>query len=153
MNFPADQFRDGTQATDEEVAAWFEEHKDDYRIPEKRKVKYALLDVQAIRDRITVSPQDVQRYYEDNAQQFSTPEQVRASHILLKTEGKNDDDVKKQAEALAAKAKGGATSRRSRRSTHRTRATPPRAATSTSSPAGRWCPSSTRWRSRCSPAR
>ena len=37
-----------------------------------------------------------------------TPEQVRASHILLKTEGKNEEDVKKQAEDLAAKAKGGA---------------------------------------------
>lgn len=108
VNFPADRFREGTQATDEEVAAWFEGRKEEYRIPEKRKVKYALLDVQALRDRITVSPQDVQRYYEDNAQQFSTPEQVRASHILLKTEGKNEDDVRKQAEALAAKAKGGA---------------------------------------------
>ena len=108
VTFPADRFREGVQATDQEVAAWFEQHKDDYRIPEKRKVKYALLDVQAIRDRITVTPQDVQRYYEDNAQQFSSPEQVRASHILLKTEGKNEADVKKQADDLAAKAKAGA---------------------------------------------
>ena len=108
VSFPADRFREGMQATDQEVAAWFEEHKDDYRIPEKRKVKYALLDVQAIRDRVTVTPQDVQRYYEDNAQQFSSPEQVRASHILLKTDGRNEADVKKQADDLAAKAKAGA---------------------------------------------
>ena len=108
VNFPADKFREGTQATDEEVAAWFEKHKDTYRIPEKRKVKYALLDVQAIRDRITVTPQDVQRDYEDNAQQYSTPEQVRASHILLKTDGKNEADVKKLADEIAAKAKAGA---------------------------------------------
>ena len=108
VNFPADQFREGTQASDDEVAAWFEKNKDTYRIPEKRKVKYALLDVQAVRDRMTVSPQDVQRYYEDNAQQYSTPEQVRASHILLKTEGKNEADVKKLAEEIAAKAKAGA---------------------------------------------
>jgi peptidyl-prolyl cis-trans isomerase D len=106
--FPADRFREGTQATDQEVAAWFEGHKDDYRVPEKRKVKYALLDLQAIRNRLTVTPQDVQRYYEDNAQQFSSPEQVRASHILLKTEGKNEADVKKLADDLAAKARAGA---------------------------------------------
>ena len=108
VNFPADKFREGAQATDEEVSAWFEANKDDYRIPEKRKVKYALLDVQAIRDRITISPQDVQNYYEDNAQQFSTPEQVRASHILLKTEGKNEEDVRKLAEDIAKKARAGA---------------------------------------------
>src|SRR5215203_5868465 len=90
VNFPADKFREGMQASDDEVAAWFEKKKDTYRIPEKRKVKYALLDVQAIRERTTVAPQQVQRYYEDNAQQYSTPEQVRASHVLLKTDGKKE---------------------------------------------------------------
>ena len=108
VSFPADKFREGVQANDQEVADWFDAHKDEYRVPEKRKVKYALLDVQGIRDRITVSQQDVQRYYEDNAQQFSTPEQVKASHILLKTEGKNEEDVKKLAEEVAAKARAGA---------------------------------------------
>ena len=108
VNFPADRFREGLQASDQEVAAWFDEHKDEYRVPEKRKVKYALLDLQSIRDRIAVTPEDVQRYYEDNAQQFSSPEQVRASHILLKTEGKNEADVKKLADDIAAKARGGA---------------------------------------------
>ena len=107
VNFPADKYREAAQATDAEISAWFEGRQNDYRIPEKRKVKYALLDVQAIRQRITVSPTDVQRYYEDNAQQFSTPEQVRASHILFKTEGKTEADVKKQADDVAAKAKAG----------------------------------------------
>jgi peptidyl-prolyl cis-trans isomerase D len=106
--FPADKFREGLQASDEEISRHFESNKEQYRIPEKRKVRYALLDVQSLRDRITVTPQDVQRSYEDNAQQYSTPEQVRASHILLKTDGKNEADVKKRAEDLAAKAKAGA---------------------------------------------
>jgi peptidyl-prolyl cis-trans isomerase D len=108
VNFPADKFLEGLQASDEEISRHFESNKDAYRIPEKRKVRYALLDVQAIRDRITVTPQDIQRYYEDNAQQYSTPEQVRASHILLKTDGKNEADVKKLADDIAAKAKAGA---------------------------------------------
>src|SRR4029079_13954738 len=43
-----------------------------------------------------------------NIQQYSTPEQVRASHILLKTEGKDDAAVKKQAEDLLAQLKKGA---------------------------------------------
>jgi peptidyl-prolyl cis-trans isomerase D len=108
LNFPAEKFLEGTQATDQEVADWFEKNKETYRVAEKRKVRYAVVDTQGIRDRITVTPQDVQRYYEDNQQQYSTPEQVRASHILLKTEGKNEADVKKQAEDLAAQAKKGA---------------------------------------------
>src|SRR5439155_884361 len=36
-----------------------------------------------------------------------TPEQIRASHILLKTEGKNDADVKAKAEGILKEAKAG----------------------------------------------
>ena len=106
--FPADKFREGVTASDAEIAAYFNEHKAEYRIPDKRKIRYALVDVQAIRERTQVNALDVQRYYEDNEQQYSTPEQVRASHILLKTQGKDDAAVKKQAEDLLAKIKGGA---------------------------------------------
>ena len=108
VSFPLDKYRETVQATDEEASRWFEERKDSYKIPEKRKVRYALVDVQALRERVQVSPQDVQRYYEDNEQQYKQPEQVRASHILLKTEGKDDAAVKKQAEDLAKQAKAGA---------------------------------------------
>ncbi|MBW8713406.1 MAG: peptidyl-prolyl cis-trans isomerase [Acidobacteria bacterium] len=108
VSFPADKFREGIEATDAELNAYYEAHKDELKIPEKRKVKYALVDMQAIRNRTPVSAEDIQRNYEDNKQQYSTPEQVRASHILLKTEGKDDATVKKQAEDLLAKVKAGA---------------------------------------------
>lgn len=108
VNFPADKFREGLTATDQELAAHFDKHKNDYKVPEKRKVKFALLDIQQIRERIQVTPEDVQRKYDENSQQYSTPEQVRASHILLNTEGKDDAAVKKRAEEILAKAKSGA---------------------------------------------
>lgn len=107
INFPADKFREATTATDAEVAAWFESHKSDYKIPEKRKIKYALINTQAMRDRQQVPAADVERHYQENQQQFSTPEQVRASHILFKTEGKDEAEVRKQAEAVLARAKAG----------------------------------------------
>ena len=105
VRFPADKYRDTVSATDAEIAAEFEARKNEYRIPEKRKVKYALVDTQAIRERTQVSAEDVQRHYQDNPQQFSTQEQVRASHILFKTEGKDEAAVRKQAEEVLAKAK------------------------------------------------
>jgi peptidyl-prolyl cis-trans isomerase D len=107
VNFPADKFREATTATDAEISSWFDSHKKDYKIPEKRKVKYALINTQSMRDRQQVSAEDVQRHYQDNQQQFTTPEQVRASHILFKTEGKDEAAVRKQAEAVLARAKAG----------------------------------------------
>ncbi len=108
VSFPADKFREGLEATDAELSAYYEAHKNELKIAEKRKVKYALVDMQAIRNKITISPDDIKRGYEDKEQQYATPEQVRASHILLKTQGKDDAAVKKQAEDLLAKAKSGA---------------------------------------------
>jgi peptidyl-prolyl cis-trans isomerase D len=107
VNFPADNFREATTATDDEVKAWFDSHKAEYKIPEKRKVKYALIDTQAIRSRTQISAEDVQRHYNENQSQYSQPEQVRASHILFKTEGKDEAEVRKQAEAVLKRARAG----------------------------------------------
>ena len=87
---------------------YFDAHKEDFRIPEKRKIKYLLVDVDALRAKVTVPPADVERAYNDNIEQYSTPEQVRASHILLKTEGKDDAAVKARAEEVLKQAKSGA---------------------------------------------
>ena len=108
VNFPADKFREGATATDAEVAKYFEDHKETYRVGEKRKVRYLTIDQETLRQKATVTGQQIERSYNDNIQQYSTPEQVRASHILLKTEGKDDAAVKKQAEDLLAKIKAGA---------------------------------------------
>ncbi len=106
--FTANQFRNGIQPTDAELAAQFAAHPDIYRIPEKRRVRYLSLDAEALKAKMTVTPQEVEQRYKDNQQMYSTPEQIRASHILFKTEGKDDADVKKLAESVLAKAKAGA---------------------------------------------
>ena len=104
----ADRFRDKVTVTDADVAAHFESHKAEYRVGEQRKIKYLLLDREQARQKVVVPPTDVQRYYNDNIQQYQTPEQVRASHILLKTAGKDEADVRKQAEEILKQVKGGA---------------------------------------------
>jgi peptidyl-prolyl cis-trans isomerase D len=107
VSFPADKFREGLVASDADVSKYFDEHKDAFKIAEKRKVRYLTIDQEAMRQKATVSGQQIERAYTDNIQQYSTPEQVRASHILLKTEGKDDAAVKKQAEEILAKVKAG----------------------------------------------
>jgi len=104
----ADTFRTQVTASDAEVASHFEAHKNDFRIPEKRKIRYLLVDIDAVRAKIVVPPADVERAYNTSIDQYTTPEQVRASHILLKTEGKDDATVKAKAEELLKQARAGA---------------------------------------------
>jgi peptidyl-prolyl cis-trans isomerase D len=103
--FTATQFRNTIQPTEAELTAQFSANIDKYRLPEKRRVKYLAVDSNSLKAKMTATPQEIQALYEQNKASYSTPEQVRASHILLKTEGKDAAAVKKQAEAILAKAK------------------------------------------------
>jgi peptidyl-prolyl cis-trans isomerase D len=105
--FTATQFRSGIQPTDAELAAQFNAHQDNYKIPEKRRVRFLSISADALRDKMTATPQEIEARYKDSLQVYSTPEQVRASHILFKTEGKDEAAVKKAAEAVLARAKAG----------------------------------------------
>jgi len=101
----ADKFRDKVAVSDADINSYYTAHQAEYRKGEQRKIKYVLVDRDQLRSRITVTPQDVDSYYNSNVQQFQTPEQVRASHILLKTEGKDEAAVRKQAEDVLKQAK------------------------------------------------
>jgi peptidyl-prolyl cis-trans isomerase D len=108
VSFTADTFRSQVSASDAEVASYFSGHQNDFKIPEKRKIRYLLLDIEALRAKTQVPASDIEREYNNNSEQYTTPEQVRASHILLKTEGKDEAAVKAKAEALLKQARSGA---------------------------------------------
>jgi len=108
VTFTADKFRNQVAASDAEIASYFDGHKDTFKIPEKRKIRYLLVDVEALRAKVVVPPAEIERTYNANIEQYSTPEQVRASHILLKTEGKDDAAVKAKAEDVLKQARAGA---------------------------------------------
>lgn len=108
ITFTADNFRTQVTPADADISSYFEGHKNDFKMPEKRKIRYFLIDVDAIRKNIVIPPADVEKAYNGSLEQYTTPEQVRASHILLKTEGKDDAEVKTKAEDVLKQAKAGA---------------------------------------------
>jgi peptidyl-prolyl cis-trans isomerase D len=108
VSFTTDSFRTQANATDAEVASYFDAHKPDFKIPEKRKIRYLLIDIDALRAKVVVPSADIERAYNDGIDQYTTAEQLRASHILLKTEGKDDATVKAKAEDVLKQAKAGA---------------------------------------------
>ncbi|MPY87166.1 MAG: hypothetical protein GEU99_04510 [Luteitalea sp.] len=108
VSVPAETFKDQAAPSDAELAKYFEKNREKYRMGVKMKIRFLSIDAQALREAITVSPQEARQHYDDNTTQYSTPEQVRASHVLLTIEDKNEAEVRKQAEGLLAKIKGGA---------------------------------------------
>lgn len=107
LSFRSDDFRSAATVTDADVNAYFEGHKDEFKVQEKRKIKYVLVDGEAIRSKITIPQADLERAYNENISEYSTPEEIRASHVLLRTEGKEEATVKTKAEELLKQARSG----------------------------------------------
>ncbi len=107
VSFGADKFRPEVTVTDAERAAHFDAHKEQYRIGEKRKIRFVLVDVDTLRATSRPTAREVERSYNDSIELYSTPEQVRASHILLKTAGKKEEEVKAKADQVLKEVKAG----------------------------------------------
>lgn len=108
VTFPPADYRDAVTLTDAEVEEHLEANAADYRIQEKRKIRFLAIDAETLRAEIVVASQDVENYYSDNIDQYSTPEQVRASHILFNIEDEDETVVRERAGAVLAEVRGGA---------------------------------------------
>ncbi|MGB9435182.1 MAG: peptidylprolyl isomerase [Candidatus Acidiferrum sp.] len=91
-----------------EIKAYYEQNKTKFQIPEKRVVRYGLLDLNQLRQNTSVTDDELKAIYQQNIQQYEVPDRVHAEHILLTTVGKTDAEVaeiKKQAEDILAQAR------------------------------------------------
>lgn len=64
--------------------------------PEKADVQYLVLDIDALKQRVSVSEDDLRKSYQENIGHYTSPEERRASHILISVE-KGDAPAKKAA--------------------------------------------------------
>lgn len=94
--------------TDAELQAYFERNKQSYvnSIPEKRQLKYVVLDNAKMLAQTQVTPQELKNYYDQHQDEYRVPEQVNVRHILIKTplpgpDGKVDQKALDAAQAKA----------------------------------------------------
>ena len=114
-----DEIRKAIHPTDAELKAFYERNKTTYNnsIPEKRKVKYVLIDTAQVEAQTRVTREELQSYYDQHRDEYRGPEQVKISHILIKTplpgpDGKVDpkgvEEAQKKAEDILKQLKSGA---------------------------------------------
>jgi peptidyl-prolyl cis-trans isomerase D len=76
-----------------EIKASYEKNKSRYQIPEKRVVRYGLIDLNQLRQTAQISDDELKAQYQQNIQQYQVPNRVHVEHILLMTVGKTDAEV------------------------------------------------------------
>jgi peptidyl-prolyl cis-trans isomerase D len=93
-----------------EIKAAYERNKAKYLVPEKRVVRYALADVNQIRQNTQVSDDELKVQYQQDIQQYQVPNRVHVDHILLMTVGKTPaevEEIRQKAEDVLKQAKKG----------------------------------------------
>jgi peptidyl-prolyl cis-trans isomerase D len=101
-------------ASDDEVKAHFEPHKEDYRIPETRAVDYVLTSSETLKTQVSVTEGEIETYYKSHQHEYREPEQVCARHVMIRVKGASgpqghaDEEAKKMAEQVLTQLKGGA---------------------------------------------
>jgi peptidyl-prolyl cis-trans isomerase D len=105
----ANDFLDQITVTDEQIASWYEEHKNEFLLPEKVDLQYVELTRDDAASAIEVTEEALRDYYEQVKDKFETQERRRGRHILITTGSDLDDAAaEKKAADLVAQAKAGA---------------------------------------------
>lgn len=102
-----DEIAKTIKPTDTELKAYFEVNKARYAsaIPEKRELKYFVLNEKDVAAKVTVDADELQRAYIANQNSYRLPERVKIRHILIETPKPGPDGKVNQKAVDEARAK------------------------------------------------
>jgi peptidyl-prolyl cis-trans isomerase D len=104
---PMAAFLERAVVTPDQVAKWYDDHKQEYMTPESVDLQYVEIKLADIAAGVSVSDEALHKYYDEvAAERYSTTEERRARHILIET-GADAAAAKQRAEALLARVKAG----------------------------------------------
>jgi peptidyl-prolyl cis-trans isomerase D len=111
VKIPSSKIETTFSATDQDLKAFLDKHKDRYQTAEQRKIKYLLVDKAKARAKIKIPDAELKADYDRRKDSFQVPEQVTAAHILIKTDpdkGPADEaQARQKADALFARLQKG----------------------------------------------
>ncbi len=96
--------------SDTELSGYFQKDAVRYQVAERRAARFALVDLNQLRQKTSVSDAELRAYYNDHIDAYKVQDRVHAEHILFKTIGKTDAEIaeiRKKAEEVLKQAKHG----------------------------------------------
>jgi len=111
LAFSEVDLRSKVTVTDDEIQKRYDATKSTRQQPERFSYRVAVLTKDKVASTINITEQELRSEYNAALDNFRTPEQVHARHVLLKTDGKSDDEKKKllaKAEDIVKQLRGGA---------------------------------------------
>ncbi|HEY3839524.1 MAG TPA: peptidylprolyl isomerase, partial [Bryobacteraceae bacterium] len=105
---PTAKYTAEAQVSDTDMHAYFDKHRSEYNIPEKRSLAVLVIDPTNLQNEIQPNDAELQALYRATIDKFQVPERVKVRHILLKSDATNDKEVKAKIDDLEKQLKSGA---------------------------------------------
>jgi peptidyl-prolyl cis-trans isomerase D len=97
IKIESEQFLSQVTPEEADINDYYEKHKVDFHLPERARIEYLVLSLEAAAENETVSLESINKYFEENQDEFSQPEERKASHILISVPAAASEDEKKSA--------------------------------------------------------
>ena len=94
-------FRKQVKVSEADVEKYYEEHKNEFQIPERVRLEYLILSPDVVEQAAKVSEDELKTYYQANIERYRTAEERRASHILIPAAATASAEEKAAAKAQA----------------------------------------------------
>lgn len=94
-------FESKVEIKDDELAAWFSDHQEQFRIPEQVALSYLLIDPAGYEKDLQLSDAEIDKYYQRHLAEYDVPEQVKVAHVLIRVPDDADEETKAKKQALA----------------------------------------------------
>lgn len=104
--FAIDKAVEKIEVTDDEIAAYYDAHPEEFQAPESVDIAYIEVNRNVLAQDVEVSEEELQAYYKESGNRYLQDERRQARHILLAF-GDDEAAAKEQATALAARARAG----------------------------------------------
>ncbi len=75
--------KDFKKPDEKDVAAYYNEHKEEYRLPEKRRGEALVIPQDRLLRDVSVSDHEIETYYNEHKSQFMTPARARLEQIIV----------------------------------------------------------------------
>ena len=85
IRFGPYQYASGIKPTEEQIKAFYEEHKKDFEKPESINIEYLAVRFEDVKKEIPIADEEIKKYYEENQDEFHRPEEIRCRHVLMRT--------------------------------------------------------------------
>ena len=101
LTIPASDFG-GSQPAESEIAAHFEQHRDEYMAPERLRLRYLEISRDEIAAGIKADDDELRALFEAERESFVTPEKREVSHILIAVPADADSNAEEDARVRLA---------------------------------------------------